>query len=149
VPRLLPHFKKNRRGKIINLSGGGATAPLPRLSAYAAAKSALVRLTETLAQETAGFGIDVNAVAPGALNTSFWTKFLKLVRGRSVKIFTTKQLNSKKKAAHLWKKLPACAFSSLRTRVTEYQASCSAPPGTHGATCRNTSANSRRPIFTH
>lgn len=66
---LLPHFKANRYGKIINLSGGGATAPLPRLSAYAAAKAALVRLTETIAHETLGCGIDVNSVAPGALNT--------------------------------------------------------------------------------
>jgi 3-oxoacyl-[acyl-carrier protein] reductase len=66
---LLPHFKKNQHGKIINLSGGGATAPMPRLSAYAASKSALVRVTETIAHETIGYGIDVNAVAPGALKT--------------------------------------------------------------------------------
>jgi NAD(P)-dependent dehydrogenase (short-subunit alcohol dehydrogenase family) len=66
---LLPHFKANRHGKIINLSGGGATAPMPRMSAYAATKAALVRLTETIAHETLGCGVDVNAVAPGALNT--------------------------------------------------------------------------------
>ena len=56
-------------GKIINLSGGGATNPLPNLSAYAATKAAVVRLTETLAEEWREFRIDVNAVAPGALNT--------------------------------------------------------------------------------
>jgi NAD(P)-dependent dehydrogenase (short-subunit alcohol dehydrogenase family) len=56
-------------GKIVNLSGGGATAPLPRLSAYAASKAAVVRLTETLAEELRAFRIDVNAIAPGALNT--------------------------------------------------------------------------------
>lgn len=66
---VLPHFKANGYGKIINLSGGGATNPLPRLSAYAASKAALVRLTETLAEEVHEYGIDVNAVAPGALNT--------------------------------------------------------------------------------
>jgi NAD(P)-dependent dehydrogenase (short-subunit alcohol dehydrogenase family) len=63
------HMKKIGRGKIINLSGGGATSPLPRFSAYAASKAAVVRLTETLAEELRGFSIDVNAVAPGALNT--------------------------------------------------------------------------------
>jgi NAD(P)-dependent dehydrogenase (short-subunit alcohol dehydrogenase family) len=62
-------MKKIGRGKIINLSGGGATSPLPRISAYAASKAAVVRLTETLAEEFRGFSIDVNAVAPGALNT--------------------------------------------------------------------------------
>jgi hypothetical protein len=42
-------------GKIVNLSGGGATAPRPRLSAYAASKAAVVRLTETLAEELREF----------------------------------------------------------------------------------------------
>jgi NAD(P)-dependent dehydrogenase (short-subunit alcohol dehydrogenase family) len=63
------HMKRVGRGKIINLSGGGATAPLPRFSAYAASKAAVVRLTETLAEELREFSIDVNAIAPGALNT--------------------------------------------------------------------------------
>jgi NAD(P)-dependent dehydrogenase (short-subunit alcohol dehydrogenase family) len=62
-------MKQKGRGKIINLSGGGATNPLPRLSAYAAGKAAVVRLTETLAEELRDFSIAVNAIAPGALNT--------------------------------------------------------------------------------
>lgn len=57
------------RGKVVNLSGGGATAPLPNISAYAASKAAVVRFTDTFAAEVAGSNIDVNAVAPGALNT--------------------------------------------------------------------------------
>jgi 3-oxoacyl-[acyl-carrier protein] reductase len=65
----LPLLRARGYGKIITLSGGGATAPLPRFSAYAASKAAVVRFTETLAQELAGTRIDVNAVAPGALNT--------------------------------------------------------------------------------
>jgi NAD(P)-dependent dehydrogenase (short-subunit alcohol dehydrogenase family) len=66
---VLPHFKQNHYGKIIILSGGGATKPMPFLSAYAASKAAVVRFAETLAEEVKSFGIDVNAVAPGALNT--------------------------------------------------------------------------------
>ena len=66
---VLPHFKAHRYGKIIQLSGGGATNPLPRLSAYAASKAAIVRFAESLALEVKGGGIDVNAIAPGALNT--------------------------------------------------------------------------------
>lgn len=66
---LLPHFRAQGYGKIVQLSGGGATNPLPRLSAYAASKAAVVRLAETLAEEARGTGIDVNAIAPGALNT--------------------------------------------------------------------------------
>jgi NAD(P)-dependent dehydrogenase (short-subunit alcohol dehydrogenase family) len=65
----IAQMKRKGGGKIINLSGGGATNPLPRLSAYAAAKAAVVRLTETLAEELREFSIAVNAIAPGALNT--------------------------------------------------------------------------------
>jgi NAD(P)-dependent dehydrogenase (short-subunit alcohol dehydrogenase family) len=65
----IAQMKQKGRGKIINLSGGGATNPLPRLSAYAAGKAAVVRLTETLAEELRDFSIAVNAIAPGALNT--------------------------------------------------------------------------------
>lgn len=67
---IVSHFKAKGRGKIIQLSGGGATAPLPRISAYAASKAAVVRFTETLAEELREHGIDVNCIAPGALNTA-------------------------------------------------------------------------------
>jgi NAD(P)-dependent dehydrogenase (short-subunit alcohol dehydrogenase family) len=73
---VLPHFKKASRGKIIQLSGGGATSPLPGLSAYAASKAAVIRFVETLAEETRPHHIDVNAVAPGALNTRMLDEFL-------------------------------------------------------------------------
>lgn len=67
------HFRKTGYGKIINLSGGGATNPLPGLSAYAASKAALVRFTETLALECKQIDtnclIDINSVAPGPLAT--------------------------------------------------------------------------------
>jgi len=66
---VVPRLKKRRYGKVIQISGGGATNPLPNLSAYAASKAAVVRFAETLAEELRPFRIDVNAVAPGALNT--------------------------------------------------------------------------------
>ena len=66
---VLPTMKTAGYGKIVNLSGGGATAPRPYFSAYAAAKAGLVRLTETIAHETRGMGIDVNCIAPGVLKT--------------------------------------------------------------------------------
>ena len=62
-------FKPQRYGKIMILSGGGATSPLPGISAYAASKAAIVRFTETLALEMQEWNIDVNAIAPGALMT--------------------------------------------------------------------------------
>jgi NAD(P)-dependent dehydrogenase (short-subunit alcohol dehydrogenase family) len=73
---VLPHFKAHGYGKVVQLSGGGATNPLPRVSAYAASKAAIVRFAETLAEETRGSGIDVNAIAPGALNTRLLDELL-------------------------------------------------------------------------
>ena len=66
---VLPGMIERGQGKIINLSGGGATAPRPNFSAYAASKAAVVRLTETLAEELRPHNIQVNAIAPGAINT--------------------------------------------------------------------------------
>jgi len=66
---VLPHMIARQRGKIINFSGGGATSPLPRFTAYGVSKAAIVRLTETLAEEVREFNIQVNAIAPGAVDT--------------------------------------------------------------------------------
>lgn len=72
----LPRFREQGYGKIIQLSGGGATNPLPMISAYAVSKAAVVRFAETLAEEVRGTGIDVNAIAPGALNTAMLDEVL-------------------------------------------------------------------------
>jgi NAD(P)-dependent dehydrogenase (short-subunit alcohol dehydrogenase family) len=72
----LAHLRGSDRGKIVQLSGGGATSPLPMLSAYAASKAAVVRFAETLAREVADDGVDVNAIAPGALNTNMLDEVL-------------------------------------------------------------------------
>jgi len=73
---IVPHLKQRGYGKIVQLSGGGATAPMPRVSAYAASKAAVVRFAETLAHELAAHKIDVNCVAPGALNTQMLDEIL-------------------------------------------------------------------------
>ncbi len=66
---VLPHMIARRRGKIVNFSGGGAASPLPRMAAYGASKAAVVRLTETLAEEVQPFNIAVNAIAAGMVDT--------------------------------------------------------------------------------
>jgi 3-oxoacyl-[acyl-carrier protein] reductase len=73
---VLPAMKQQGYGKIIQLSGGGATKPMPRTSAYAATKAAIVRFAETLAEEVRGSGITVNSIAPGAMNTRMLDEML-------------------------------------------------------------------------
>ena len=70
------HFAERGYGKIVQLSGGGATGPLAGLSAYAASKAAVVRFAETLACELREHRVDVNAIAPGALNTRLLAEVL-------------------------------------------------------------------------
>lgn len=66
---MVPWMIERGGGKVLNLSGGGATAPRPHFSAYATSKAALVRFSETLALEVKDRNIQVNCVAPGAMNT--------------------------------------------------------------------------------
>lgn len=76
VRAFLPALRRAGRARIVILSGGGATKPMPNLSAYSATKSAVVRLGETLAEELRGDGIAVNMLAPGAVNTAMLDEIL-------------------------------------------------------------------------
>jgi NAD(P)-dependent dehydrogenase (short-subunit alcohol dehydrogenase family) len=61
-------------GKIVNITTGSARSPRPAGSAYAASKSAIETLTETLAMELGPQGINVNVVAPGYIDVRGWTE---------------------------------------------------------------------------
>jgi 3-oxoacyl-[acyl-carrier protein] reductase len=92
---VLPSMKEQKRGKIIQLSGGGATNPLPNIGAYAASKAAIVRFAETLAEEVRPFNIDVNAIAPGALNTRMLDEVLEAGPARVGNEFFNRALKQK------------------------------------------------------
>ena len=67
-----------RRAKVVVFSGGGATKARANFSAYAAAKTGVVRLVETIAEELHGEPFDLNAIAPGAINTRLTDEVLAL-----------------------------------------------------------------------
>ena len=71
---VIPVMLEQSGGKIINLSGAGATNAWSNMSAYCSSKAAVVRLTEVLAQELDGQGITVNALGPGSVHTSMWDR---------------------------------------------------------------------------
>lgn len=73
-----PLLAATRRGKIVCFSGGGSTKARANFSAYGVAKTGVVRLVETLAEELQGQPIDVNAIAPGAINTRLTDEVLQL-----------------------------------------------------------------------
>lgn len=64
------------RAKILCFSGGGASKPRANFSAYAASKTGVVRLVETLAEEWRENAIDINSIAPGTLPTRMTEEIL-------------------------------------------------------------------------
>ena len=67
-----------RRAKIVCFSGGGATKARANFSAYGVAKTGIVRLVETIAEEERARALDINALAPGAINTRLTEEVLTL-----------------------------------------------------------------------
>ena len=66
---VMPHMLRQRGGKIIHLSGGGAASGRAFYSAYSASKAGLVRFVECVAKEVEEFNIQVNAIAPGSVKS--------------------------------------------------------------------------------
>ena len=76
---VIPLMLERGQGRIVNMSGVGG----PNMSAYDAAKSGIVNLTENLALELADMPITVNAISPGSIHTRMWeeTRDLSLAIG--------------------------------------------------------------------
>jgi 3-oxoacyl-[acyl-carrier protein] reductase len=77
INSVVPHMKKQGHGTIITMAGAGVGGrPKPNLSAYTASKFAICGFTEALSLELKEHGIQVNAIAPGAVNTLFLDQIL-------------------------------------------------------------------------
>ena len=73
---LVPHFKQNRAGVILNIASTAAVSPRPRLTWYNASKGWLVTATKSMAVELAPLGIRVNALNPVAGETPLLRSFM-------------------------------------------------------------------------
>lgn len=76
IVEALPWMISQKKGRVIHISGGGATAPLFGMSSYAASKAAAVRFIETLALEYSDSGVTFNSIAPGMLKTQLLNQML-------------------------------------------------------------------------
>src|SRR5581483_1999038 len=73
VQHLLQH---KRRGKVVNISSVHEELPFPNFTAYCASKGGVKMLTRNLSVELGQFGININNIAPGAVETPINTKLL-------------------------------------------------------------------------
>ena len=73
---VVPHMKKAKYGKIINLSSMGSVHPATPVLSYHCAKGGVIALTLNLALELASYNIYVNCIVPGPIETPFWDSIL-------------------------------------------------------------------------
>lgn len=75
--QVVPAMIRHGGGCVINLAGGGSAYPRKNFSAYACSKAAVLRFSDTLAEELRAFSIRVNAVAPGLQRSAIWRHAVK------------------------------------------------------------------------
>lgn len=66
---VLPHMMAQKNGTIVNTSSGAGLLATPNMVAYGASKHAVLGMTKTAGVEAAPYGVRVNAVCPGVVNT--------------------------------------------------------------------------------
>lgn len=80
---VIPHFKRNGEGKIVNISSVAGRKGHRIASAYCASKAAVISLTQSLADELGPDNINVNAICPGIIWTSMWKNIERMLSGRN------------------------------------------------------------------
>ncbi|TSD86921.1 SDR family oxidoreductase [Mycobacterium sp. KBS0706] len=83
---LLPHFRANRSGTIVNISSGAGVFTLPMISLYCASKFALEGFSEALSYELASLGIAVKIVEPGGVTKTSFGQRSAAEAGQSVEL---------------------------------------------------------------
>jgi 3-oxoacyl-[acyl-carrier protein] reductase len=71
---VIPHFKEKNKGRIINVSSQAALTGSAQHAHYAAAKSGILGFSYSLAKELGPYGITVNIVSPGRIDTDMITR---------------------------------------------------------------------------
>lgn len=74
IRAVAPQMKARRYGKIVNMASivGRRGSAEPTSAAYSASKAGVIGLTATMARELGPHNINVNAIAPGSINTPRW-----------------------------------------------------------------------------
>lgn len=95
---VIPIMKAQKKGKIINFCGAGvgSRTTMPRFSAYYTSKFAIAGFTQVLSDEVSPFGIQVNAVSPGGVNTGLTDYLISQGKEKAGEIEFDKAINQRK-----------------------------------------------------
>ena len=92
--------RARKRGRIINMTGGGAATSFPNGSGYATSKAGLLRFTECVSDTLAGTGVLVFAMDPGLVRTAMTELQLQSEAGRTYLTASANCLKGRRRAAH-------------------------------------------------
>lgn len=81
---ILPHFRENKSGQIVNIASIGGRITFPLYSVYHASKWAVEGFSESLKYELSQFGIKIKIIEPGAINTDFYKRSQDLVKPKKL-----------------------------------------------------------------
>ena len=84
---ILPYFREQKRGTIVNISSLGGRAALPFSSLYSATKFAVEGFTESLYYELEPFNIRVRIIEPGPIKTDFYGRSGDLARREGLTVY--------------------------------------------------------------
>ena len=101
IHAVTPVFKDQRSGKIVNITSINAMRGRFGQANYSAAKAGLIGLTKTVAREMGKYGVNVNAVAPGLIETDMMKKLPQELYERSVSETMFGRIGQPEDVAHL------------------------------------------------
>ena len=71
---VLPYMKEQKSGNVVNIGSGAAIRGLPGSAAYSVSKAGVICLTQAVGDEVRPFGIRINAICPGSVDTELFQK---------------------------------------------------------------------------
>lgn len=84
---IIPYFREQKRGTIVNISSLGGRVALPFSSLYSATKFAVEGFTESLAYELEPFNIRLKLIEPGPIKTDFYSRSQEIARKDGLHIY--------------------------------------------------------------
>lgn len=99
--QLITHFIGNKQGKIINMTSVGGMIGMAGQTNYSASKAGLIGFTKSLSKEIAGKNINVNAIAPGYIDTEMLDTIPEKMKAEMLRSIPAARIGSVKDVANV------------------------------------------------